>query len=107
METPRTLRLLIEYIATQYTSYSKQFMTKYKTIDPVDVHLADDGFVQPFGSDDVVKTMKTSSGVKKGVIFSVWHISKLTRNLFSVGRFTKYVAPVNFDASACYADIKN
>ena len=99
METPRTLRLLIEYIATQYTSYSKQFITKYMTIDPVDVHLADDGVVQAIGSGDVVMTMKTLSSVKKGVLTNVWNIPKLTRNLFSINRFTKKVAPVTFDAS--------
>ena len=51
--------------------------------------------------------MKTPSGVKKGVLTNVWHIPKLTRNLFSVGGITNDVAPVTFDASVCYADIKN
>ncbi|TYZ67568.1 hypothetical protein PybrP1_000198, partial [[Pythium] brassicae (nom. inval.)] len=50
--------------------------------------------------------MKTPSGVKKGVLTNVWHIPKLTRNLFSVGRFTKDVAPVTFDASVCYVNLK-
>ncbi|CAI5708125.1 unnamed protein product [Peronospora destructor] len=51
--------------------------------------------------------MKTPSGAKKGVLTNVWHIPKLTRNLFSVGRFTKDVTAVTFDMSACYADIEN
>ena len=63
--------------------------TKYKNINLVDVHLADDGVVQATGSGDVVMTMKTPSGVKKGVFTNVWHVPKLTRNLFSVGRLTK------------------
>ena len=33
--------------------------------------------------------------------------SETDAQLFSVGRFTKDVAPVTFDASVCYADIKN
>ena len=44
-------------------SYSKRFMTKYKTIDPVDVYLADDGVVQAIGSGDLVMTMETPMGV--------------------------------------------
>ncbi|KAF1332328.1 Integrase catalytic core protein, partial [Globisporangium splendens] len=98
---------LIDSGATQHMSYSKRFMTKYKTIDPVDVHLADDGVVQAIGSGDIVMMMKTPSGVKKGVLTNVWHISKLTRNLFSVGRFTKDVAPITFDTSVCYVNLKN
>ncbi|KAF1332517.1 reverse transcriptase, partial [Globisporangium splendens] len=98
---------LIDSGATQHMSYSKRFMTKYKTIDPVDVHLADDGVVQAIGSGDIVMMMKTPSGVKRGVLTNVWHIPKLTRNLFSVGRFTKNVAPMTFDTSVCYVNLKN
>ncbi|KAF1334706.1 Integrase catalytic core protein, partial [Globisporangium splendens] len=90
---------LIDSGATQHMSYSKRFMINYKNIDPVDVHLADDGVVQAIGSGDIVMTMKTPSGDKKGVLTNVWHIPKLTRNLFSVGRFTKDVAPMMFDIS--------
>ncbi|KAF1328946.1 Gag-pol polyprotein, partial [Globisporangium splendens] len=97
---------LIDSGATQHMSYSKRFMTKYKTIDPVDVHLADDGVVQAIGSGDIVMTMKTPSGDKKGVLTNVRHIPKLTRNLFSVGRFTKDVAPMTFDTSVCYVNLK-
>ncbi|KAF1325883.1 Integrase catalytic core protein, partial [Globisporangium splendens] len=50
--------------------------------------------------------MKTPSGVKKGVLTNVWHIPKLTRNLFSVGRFTKDVAPVTFDTNSCFVNLK-
>ena len=74
--------MAIDSGATQHMSYSKRFMTKYKTIDPVDVYLADDGVVEAIGSDDVVMTMETPSGVKKGVLTNVWNIPKLTRNLF-------------------------
>ncbi|CAI5740019.1 unnamed protein product [Peronospora destructor] len=55
---------------------SKHFKTKYKSIDPIDVHLADDGVVQAIGIGDIVM-MKTPSGVKKGVLTNVWHIPKL------------------------------
>jgi transposase InsO family protein len=97
---------LIDSGATQHMSYSKQVMVNYKTIDPVDVHLADDGIVRAIGSGDVVMMMKTPTGVKKGVLTNVWHIPKLTRNLFSVGRFTKDVASMTFDNSVCYVDLK-
>ncbi|KAF1316242.1 Integrase catalytic core protein, partial [Globisporangium splendens] len=97
---------LIDSCATQHMSYSKRFMINYKNIDPVDVHLADDGVVQAIGSGDIVMTMKTPSGDKKGVLTNVWHIPKLTRNLFSVGRFTKDVAPMTFDTSVCYVNLK-
>ena len=59
---------LIDSGATQHMSYSKRFMTKYKTIDPVDVYLADDGVVQAIGSGDLVMTMETPIVVKKGVL---------------------------------------
>uniref|UniRef100_A0AAV1UQ06 Integrase catalytic domain-containing protein n=1 Tax=Peronospora matthiolae TaxID=2874970 RepID=A0AAV1UQ06_9STRA len=88
-------------------SFSKRFITNYKTIDPVNVHLADDGVVQAIGTGNVVMMMKTPSGAKKGVLTNVWHIPKLSRNLFSVGLFTKDVATVTFDTSACYANFKN
>ena len=97
---------LIDSGATQHMSYSKCFMVNYKTIDPVDVHLADDGVVQAIGSGDIVMKMKTPSGVNKGVLTNVWHIPKLTRNLFSVGRFTKDAAPMTFDTSVCHVNRK-
>ena len=76
-------------------------MTNYKTIDSVNVHLADDAFMQAIGSGDIVMMMKTPSGAKKGVPTSVWHIIKLICNPFSVGRFTKNVTAVLFDTSTC------
>ncbi|TMW61094.1 hypothetical protein Poli38472_014555 [Pythium oligandrum] len=97
---------LIDSGATQHMAHSKVFMKNYKKIDPVDVHLADDGVVQAIGIGDIVMSMKTSSGMKKGVLTSVWHIPKLSRNLFSVGRFTKDVAPVTFDSTSCFVNLK-
>jgi transposase InsO family protein len=40
------------------------------------------------------------------VLTSVWHIPKLSRNLFSVGRFTKDVGPVTFERDGCFAETK-
>ena len=60
-------------------SYSKEFMANYKTIDPVNVHLTDDGVVEAIGSADVVMTMKTPNGMKKGMLTNVWYIPKLSR----------------------------
>uniref|UniRef100_A0AAV1U1I9 Retrovirus-related Pol polyprotein from transposon TNT 1-94-like beta-barrel domain-containing protein n=1 Tax=Peronospora matthiolae TaxID=2874970 RepID=A0AAV1U1I9_9STRA len=53
---------------------SKKFMRNYKGFDAVDVHLADDGIVQAIGSGDIVMSMKTPQGMKKGVLTNVWHI---------------------------------
>ena len=97
---------LIDSGATQHMSHTKVFMRNYKKIDPVDVHLADDGIVQAIGTGDIVMSMMTPSGTKKGVLTSVWHIPKLSRNLFSVGRFTKDVAPVTFDNNGCAVLLK-
>ena len=63
--------------------------------------------MQAIGSGSIVMMIKTPSGAMKGVLKNVWHILKLTRNLFSVGRFTKDVVAVTFDTSTCYADFKS
>uniref|UniRef100_A0AAV1V171 Retrovirus-related Pol polyprotein from transposon TNT 1-94-like beta-barrel domain-containing protein n=1 Tax=Peronospora matthiolae TaxID=2874970 RepID=A0AAV1V171_9STRA len=84
-------------------TYSKEHMKNYKKISPVDVHLADYGVVQAVGKGDIIISMKTKHGVKKGVLTGVWHIPKLTRNLFSVGRFTKDIGPVTFESDGCFA----
>jgi len=97
---------LIDSGATQHMSHTKGFMKNYKSIDPVDVHLADDGVVQAIGTGDIVLLIKTPNGDKKGVLTNVWHIPKLSRNLFSVGRFTKDVAPVTFDGNGCVTLLK-
>uniref|UniRef100_A0AAV1TQ11 Retrovirus-related Pol polyprotein from transposon TNT 1-94-like beta-barrel domain-containing protein n=1 Tax=Peronospora matthiolae TaxID=2874970 RepID=A0AAV1TQ11_9STRA len=70
---------------------TKKIIKSYKVFNPVDVHLADDGVVQAIGKGDIVMSMKTPRGIKKGVLTDVWHIPKLSRNLFSVGRLTKDV----------------
>uniref|UniRef100_A0AAV1VBA9 GAG-pre-integrase domain-containing protein n=1 Tax=Peronospora matthiolae TaxID=2874970 RepID=A0AAV1VBA9_9STRA len=51
-------------------------------------------------------SMRTKHGVKKGVLTGVWHIPKLTRNLFFVGRFTKDIGPVTFESDGCFAKSK-
>ena len=61
---------------------TKKFMKNYKEKSPVDVHLADDGVVQAIGTGDIVMLMKTPRGIKKGMLTGVWHIPKLSRNLF-------------------------
>lgn len=90
----------------QNMSYSKEFMTKYKTIDLIDVDLVGDGVVQAIGSGDIVMMKKTPSDVKKDVLTNVWHIPKLSRNFFSVGGFTKDVTPITFDRSVYYVSLK-
>ncbi|KAG3137143.1 hypothetical protein PC128_g25792 [Phytophthora cactorum] len=53
-------------------SGATQHMTYYKKISPVDVHLADDGVVQVVGTGDIVMSMKTPRGTKKGMLTSVY-----------------------------------
>ena len=36
----------------------------------------------------------------------VWHILKLSRDLFSVVRFTKDVGPVTFESDGCFVKTK-
>ncbi|KAG3215583.1 Retrovirus-related Pol polyprotein from transposon TNT 1-94 [Phytophthora cactorum] len=98
--------LLVDSGATQHMTSSKKYMGNYKTISPVDVHLVDDGVVQAVGTGDIAMSMKTPRGMKKGVLTNVWHIPKLSRNLFSVGRFTKDVGPVIFERDGCFAEKK-
>ncbi|POM65545.1 Copia proteinlike putative [Phytophthora palmivora] len=59
---------LVDSGATQHMTYSKEYMKNYKKMTPVDVHLADDGVVQAVGSGDIVMSMKTPRGIKKGVL---------------------------------------
>ena len=97
---------LVDSGATQHMTSSKEFMRNYKEFIPVDLHLADDGVVQAIGKGDIVMAMKTRQGVNKGVLTDVWHIPKLSRNLFSVRRFIKDVGPVTFEVDGCFADTK-
>ena len=97
---------LIDSGATQHMTYSKEYMKNFKTISPVDVHLADDGVVQAIGTGDIVMSMQTPRGTKKGVLTGVWYIPTLSRNLFSVGRFTKDVGAVTFEDEGCFAEAK-
>uniref|UniRef100_A0AAV1U1V6 Retrovirus-related Pol polyprotein from transposon TNT 1-94-like beta-barrel domain-containing protein n=1 Tax=Peronospora matthiolae TaxID=2874970 RepID=A0AAV1U1V6_9STRA len=85
---------------------SKKFKKNYKVFNPVDVNLADDGVVQAIGKGDIVMSMKQPRGTEKGVLTDVWHIQMLSRNLFSVGRFTKDVGPVTFKTNGCFAKTK-
>uniref|UniRef100_A0AAV1UYL3 Uncharacterized protein n=1 Tax=Peronospora matthiolae TaxID=2874970 RepID=A0AAV1UYL3_9STRA len=98
---------LVDSGATQHMTYSKEYMKNYQKISPVDVHLADDGVVQAVGKGDIIMSMRTKHGVKKCVLTGVWHIPKLTRNLFSVGCFTKDIGHVTFESDGCFAQSKS
>ncbi|KAG3003164.1 hypothetical protein PC121_g25558 [Phytophthora cactorum] len=63
---------LVDSGATQHMTYSKEYMKNFKKITPVDVHLADDGVVQALGTGDIVMSMRTPRGMKKGVLTNVW-----------------------------------
>uniref|UniRef100_A0AAV1ULL7 CCHC-type domain-containing protein n=1 Tax=Peronospora matthiolae TaxID=2874970 RepID=A0AAV1ULL7_9STRA len=67
---------------------------------------SDDGVAQANGKGDIVMSMKTPRGTKKGVLTDVWHIPMLSRNLFSVGRFTKDVGSVTLVTNGCFAETK-
>uniref|UniRef100_A0AAV1T0V2 CCHC-type domain-containing protein n=1 Tax=Peronospora matthiolae TaxID=2874970 RepID=A0AAV1T0V2_9STRA len=105
-KTKSSYMWLVDSGATQHMTSSKEFMRNYKDFGPVDVHLVDDGIVQAIGKGDIVMSMMTRQGVKKGVLTNVWHIPKLSRNLFSVGRFIKDVGPVTFEVDGCFAETK-
>ena len=51
-------------------------------------------------------SMKTPYRNKKDMLRGVWHIPKLSRNLFSVGRLTKVVGPVTFESDGCFVKAK-
>ena len=68
--------------------------------------MVDDGFVHAIENGDIVMSMKTPLGMKKGMLREVWHITKLARSLFSVGRFTKDVGPVTFKIDGCFVKTK-
>ena len=78
-------------------------MKNHKKIDSIYVNLADDGAVQAIGVGDIVMAMTTPSGIRKGFLKEIWHIPKLSRNLFSIGRFTKDVAPLSTTNAARYS----
>ena len=40
------------------------------------------------------------------MLCEVWHIPKLSRNIFAVGRFTKDVKPVTFESDGCFVKTK-
>ena len=88
------------------TFFIQMFLKNYKKTDPVNVHFADDGVVQAIGVGDIVMAMTTRSGKKKCLLKGVWHIFKLSRNLFSVKRFIKDVAPIIFDNKCCAIQLK-
>ena len=88
-------------------TYSKEYINNFKKSTPADVHLEDDGVVQALGTGDIVMSMKIPRGMKKGVLTNVWYISKLSRNMFPVGRFTKDIGPMTFESDGCFAELKN
>ena len=80
---------------------SRKFMMNFKKIHPIDVHMADDGVVKAIGMGDVVMEMKTSTGVKSGILNDVWYIPKLGRNLLSVSKLAKHVDKIVFRGKMC------
>ena len=53
------------------------------------MYLADDSVVIALGIGDIIMSLKTAHGVRKGALTNVWYISKLSRSLISFGKFTK------------------
>ena len=97
---------LVDSDAAQHMTFSKKRMKNYKDIPPVDVHLADDGIVQAIRTGEIVMYMKTPHGMKEGMLRGVWHIPKLSRNLFSVGGFAKDVGSIPFQSDGCFVKAK-
>lgn len=98
---------LIDSGATQHMTHSKTVLTGYRSIKPVKVHLADDGTVEAIGCGDVEMVMQTQHGPRIGVLKNVWHVPRLSRNLFSVARFARDVGPITFETNKkCAATLK-
>ena len=97
---------LIDSGTTQHMTHSKAVLTGYRSIQTVKVHLADDGTVEAIGCGDVEMVMKTQHGPRKGVLKNVWHVPRLSRNLFSVAPFARNVCPVTFETNKCVATLK-
>lgn len=81
-------------------------MRSYKVLDSVDAHLADDGIVHTISSGDIVVSIKTPRRTKKGVLTNVSHISKLSKNLFSLVRFTYDVGSVTLTKDGWHGKTK-
>ena len=63
---------LVDSGATQHMTNFKELIRRFKEFGPVDVHLADDGVAQAIGKGDIVMSMRTRQGVKKGDFKNVW-----------------------------------
>ena len=98
---------LIDSGATQHITRSSACVKNCRAIKPVQVYLADNGTVEAIGCGDVeMVVVETASGPRKGVLTNVWHVLKLSRNLFSVSRFTEDVDPITFDVDKCFVNLK-
>uniref|UniRef100_A0AAV1UTV3 CCHC-type domain-containing protein n=1 Tax=Peronospora matthiolae TaxID=2874970 RepID=A0AAV1UTV3_9STRA len=84
---------LVDSGATQHIAYSKECIKNYQKISPVDVHLADDGVVQAVGKGDIIMSMRTKHGVKKGVLTGVWHLPKLRATCSLRGVLRRTLSP--------------
>uniref|UniRef100_A0AAV1VMM1 DUF4219 domain-containing protein n=1 Tax=Peronospora matthiolae TaxID=2874970 RepID=A0AAV1VMM1_9STRA len=66
--SPRGSKKTRNDINSSHMTSSKKFVKNYKVFNPVDVHLADDGVVEEIGKGDIMISMKTPRGTKKGVL---------------------------------------
>ena len=98
---------LVDSVVTQHMAYSKECVKNYQNIPSVDVHLAKFCVVQAVDKVDVIMSMRIRHGVKKGVLTGVRHILKFTRNLFSVGHFTKEVRLFTTESDECFVQAKS
>ena len=85
--------------ATQHMTSSKKFMSNYKNISPIDIHLADQRIVSAIGMGDIL--MKSTVNGKLGLLREVLYVPELEHNLFSVSMFTKSGNEVIFTANTC------
>ncbi|KAH9097579.1 hypothetical protein Ae201684P_001055 [Aphanomyces euteiches] len=63
-------------------------MINYKGMKAVKVHLADNDVFEAIGRGDIVMELATPEGLKRGELKDSLYLQRLSRNLFSVSRFT-------------------
>ncbi|CAI5739331.1 unnamed protein product [Peronospora destructor] len=96
---------LVDSGATQHITYSKEYMKNYKVIAPVDVYLADDGVIQAVDTGDIVMSMQTPRGIKKGRRINLGEAANRKQVLQQPGNVLD-VGSITFEHDGCFAEAK-
>ncbi|KAH9186528.1 hypothetical protein AeNC1_011495, partial [Aphanomyces euteiches] len=85
--------------ATNHMTNSLAKMINYKGMKAVKVHLADNDVFEAIGRGDIVMELATPEGLNRGELKDSLYLQRLSRNLFSVSRFTSPDTSVRILAS--------